>query len=331
MKKDKDSSRWNIPVRIFEILTFPWRALPLRVHYFLGRILAWFLKHVYHYRRDDVMINISRCFPDKDYKEIVRLTDAFYDHFAMILAETLWFGGSNLHKGRVRKSGIVRITNPEVVAKPLEEGRSIMVLGSHLGNWELIGGFLEYVDLDLLESLPVNEDNVVVVYKKLESAFFDRFMRDNRTMLFKDFPGYVESGDVIPYAFSHRHDPKIYIFFTDQFPYRIATKHVLPKPFMHQKTLVMTGGAALAKKFGMAVWYMNVDRIRRGHYEITLKPITDNASGSTPEAVMEKFYDYLGEDLEANPTNYLWSHKRWKIRKQYADLFNKQNNDQNEK
>jgi KDO2-lipid IV(A) lauroyltransferase len=171
---------------------------------------------------------------------------------------------------------------------------------------------------------------VVVVYKKLESQFFDKFMGDSRTVLFNAFEGYVESSDSIFYAYDHRHEPKIYIFYTDQYPYRIATKHLLPTPFMHQKTLVMTGGAALAHKFRMSVWYMNVDRTRKGHYDVVFKPIADDASTMSPEAIMEKFYAYLENDIEANPSNYLWSHQRWKRKKSDRKFFETDENNKDE-
>ncbi len=32
----------------------------------------------------------------------------------------------------------------------------------------------------------------------------------------------------------------------------------------------------------------------------------------TPEAVMNGYYKLLQAELEAEPWNYLWSHKRWK-------------------
>ena len=30
------------------------------------------------------------------------------------------------------------------------------------------------------------------------------------------------------------------------------------------------------------------------------------------QAIMEKYYTLLEEDINAQPWNYLWSHKRWK-------------------
>ena len=39
--------------------------LPLRVHYALGRFVAWLAEDVIRYRRDVVIHNLTKCFPDK--------------------------------------------------------------------------------------------------------------------------------------------------------------------------------------------------------------------------------------------------------------------------
>ncbi len=56
-------------------------ALPLGFHYVLAGFFAWLLRDVMHYRRDVVMINLSRAFPDKKYKELKQISNAFYKHF----------------------------------------------------------------------------------------------------------------------------------------------------------------------------------------------------------------------------------------------------------
>ena len=87
---------------------------PLKFHYFMGDVLAWIIKNVIRYRRDVVWMNISRSFPDKRYKELRPVCDAFYRHMGEIFAEAIWFGGSSY--ARLNSRGIVKITNPQILA-----------------------------------------------------------------------------------------------------------------------------------------------------------------------------------------------------------------------
>ena len=40
--------------------------------------------------------------------------------------------------------------------------------------------------------------------------------------------------------------------------------------------------------------------------------IARDASELAPGEVMDRYYALLQKDIEAQPSNYLWSHKRWK-------------------
>ena len=41
-------------------------------------------------------------------------------------------------------------------------------------------------------------------------------------------------------------------------------------------------------------------------------PICEDASKTTPEAILRKYYDLLEQEINETPGNWLWSHKRWK-------------------
>jgi KDO2-lipid IV(A) lauroyltransferase len=55
-----------------------------------------------------------------------------------------------------------------------------------------------------------------------------------------------------------------------------------------------------------------MQRVKRGHYDLTFIPICDDASQTTPEDLLRKYYDLLQEEINETPANWLWSHKRWK-------------------
>lgn len=284
--------------------------LPLKFHYFMADILAWLLRKVLRYRYSTVMINLSRSFPNKKYKEIDRIAKDFYKHMGEIFAEAIWFGGSSYK--RLHDSGIVTVTNPEELNELFLSTPSMTVLSTHCGNWELLGGFLGYrTPSD--EKIAIQEEDIRVVYKKLSSPVSDEVFKRNRVAPLERVGTSceIESMNILRHAVSNRDKRLVYIYPTDQAPYWKAGKHPIGE-FMHQQTNVMLGSVGVACKLSHSVMYMKMRRVERGRYEMTLIPICRNASEMTPEQIMRKYYDLLEQEINETPHNWLWTHKRWK-------------------
>ncbi|MEF2576484.1 MAG: lysophospholipid acyltransferase family protein [Bacteroidales bacterium] len=298
-------------VKITEMLMRLLALQPLKMHYFWGRCLSWFVSGPMHYRRDVVMINLARSFPEKKYSELRKIADDFYKHFGDLFAETFWFAGSHDTK-RLRDSHICEMEHADVLNRLYNDCPGVIVLTSHLGNWELTGGILNYVYAP--DKVDFGEKNTTVVYKELSNSFWDKVFGDNRCApIAKENKEtcYVESRKILRFVIAHRNEKRLYIFPTDQCPYKYASAHTVDN-FMHQPTLTMTGGAALAHKFGFAVVYMAFKKKEDFGYKMSFREICPDASKFTPEDIMNKFYSYLEEDVNAQPENYLWTHKRWK-------------------
>lgn len=288
-------------------------ALPLGFHYACGRFLSWFLKNVMRYRRDVVMINLSRSFPDKKYNELSEIADEFYKHFGRLIAEAVWFGGCR-NPERLHRQRIVEYSNIDDFDRVYAESKGIVALYSHLGNWELMGGCASYDYREgghLPEGLDPND--VVFVYKPLKSRLWDEIMRKNRCapVLRIGYDSYVSSEDFLRYAVRNRGRKLVVNVNTDQSPYKNSTVDDTVE-FMNQKTKTMLGAASIACKFGWSVLYSSMVPAGKGRYEWRFTEITKDASTMTPHEIMQEYYRLLQADIEAYPWCYLWSHKRWK-------------------
>ena len=301
-------------VRAMELFLRLHARLPLAYHYAWGRFITWLVRDVFRYRNDVVLTNIARSFPDKDYDFIKVVYRQFYVHFGELFAEAVWFSGCRGERGRKRllKQRICEIENIDEFNAFYDRSSSVMLLNSHAGNWELMGGVGQYDTLAPGKRTWTDKE-VVVLYRALSSKFWDQVMADGRCAPVSDldFEGYVEGSSILRYAISHRKEKKLYIFNTDQYPYWQSGRFSVGG-FMHQETLAMGGGAAIACKMGMSVAYIRWYRTERGHYRLTFVPLLENASESTPEDIMKLYYKHLEEDIQAQPWNYLWTHKRWR-------------------
>lgn len=273
--------------------------------------LAWFLRSVLRYRSDVVTVNLSRSFPEKTYDELKAIHKRFYRHLATIFTETLWFSRCRGDKGRkrLRDSHIVEFTNPEEFNRLYGGAHQLMLLQAHTGNWELIGGILNY---SYGTPLDFTAKDIAVTYLRLHNPRMDRRMARYRTAAVADqgFDGYLEAGEVLRFALKNRDRKFVYVFITDQYPYNSHDN--IRVDFLHQQTPTMTGAAALAAKLDMAVGYLRFEAREEGGYRMTVVPISDHAAGENPVELMQRYYRLLEEDIQKQPWNYLWTHKRWK-------------------
>ena len=300
----------RILVKIFRGLIVLLSKLPLNLLYRVGDFSAWLAGNALHYRSDVVWINLSRSFPDKKYKELKSVYKDFYRHLGELVAEFIWFGGSTFKK--LRKQGIVKITNSQVLADMREKAPSVTLLSTHCGNWELMGGLPGYESADGA-LFPFSERDIYVVYKKLSSEVSDRVFALNRIAPLEivGTECEVESKNILRFSIANKDRKCLYIYPADQAPYKGAGKHPIGE-FMHQSTNAMIGSMGLACKLSHAVVYMGMKRLERGRYEVTFTPICEDASQTTPESILRKYYDLLEQELNETPANWLWSHKRWK-------------------
>jgi len=286
--------------------------LPLPFHYFNAHILAFIMEKCVKYRIDVTEDNLRNSFPDKDEKWIRKVRHEYYLHLARIFAEAIWFGGCRPGGERLRKSGLVKMVNPEVPAAAWEKGHGVMIFSAHTGNWELSGGIqkFNYSEIDT----HISEDNYCVVYLKQTSPCWNEILHINRLAALdkpREFKGYLESREFIRYALTHAEDKFFYNVIGDQRPYVHSGKPVVIN-FMHRQCRAMTAGATIACKLGMAVIYQRMMENTKGHgYTLEYVKICDDASKSDPESIIKRYFQLLEEDLHNQPYNYLWTHRRW--------------------
>ena len=304
-----DNNRGKIGSALLYGLTRPLAMLPLKFHRACGRAIGRFAGRVLRYRRDVVITNLARCFPEKKYAELTAICDHFYAHFGKVFAEAIWFGGCT-DPQRLIRNRVVKLTNPEAVNRFHEAGRSVVVLSSHSGNWELYGGIKSYPHPGRLD---YHENDICVIYRQLSSPVWDRFMSRNRIAPVVDkehYDGRVESFRALRYILKHRDRLQMYIFINDQYPYTARAR--VSMDFMGQPTWAMDAAENLARHLALPVVYLSTREEEDGGYTMSFVPICDDASELPEGTVLHRYFDLLEQDLRQQPWNYLWTHKRWK-------------------
>jgi KDO2-lipid IV(A) lauroyltransferase len=274
--------------------------LPLAVLYVLAEGIYLLLAYVVRYRWRVVKENLRNSFPEKPAAEIDRIGKAFYRHFAQVVVEILKLAAISPAELAQR----MRFTNPELMTRPFAERRLVLSLGSHMGNWEWIlsGAALEF------------PGRAAGVYKPLNNPFFESFMRQLRTRLGADA---VPMLATLRYLVAHRNQGHTLSLLTDQ----AAGPEDRPywTTFLNQDTSFYTSADRLAVQLDCAVLYVGIRRVRRGYYEVTFTELPDGRVAAVAPAgtfpVTEAFARQLEKDMRASPEQYLWTHRRWKHKK----------------
>jgi KDO2-lipid IV(A) lauroyltransferase len=268
----------------------------LSVLYVVAEGLYGLLAYVVRYREKVVLENLRNAFPDKSEAEIQRLKRAFYRHFSQVMVEILKLAAMSPAELRRR----VQFRNAELLDRWLAEGRTVLALGSHTGNWEwiLTSG-----------ALRLSGGAVDGVYKPLSNPFFEFFMHRLRT---RTGAHLVPMRDTLRHLVRHRGEPRILSMLSDQ----AAGPEDKPywTRFLHQETSFYTGADRLAAQFNCSVAYVNIRRLRRGYYELAITELTDGQVPINKNATVltEAFARHLERDIQASPAEYLWTHRRWK-------------------
>ncbi|MCR5886968.1 lysophospholipid acyltransferase family protein [Hymenobacter sp. J193] len=287
--------------------TYPWyfrpldwllratAALPLPLLYGLAEVLYFLMAYVLRYRQRVVLENLRNSFPEKTEAEHRQLARRFYRHFAQLMVEILWLRQATPAQLNRR----VEYPNKHVITDRLKEGKSLLALGSHAGNWEwiLTSGQLQ---LDV---------PAVGVYQPLNNAFFDEFMYKLRTRTGAEL---VTMRETIRYMAATRNRQKVLSMLSDQSPSNPTNRYWTE--LLHQDTAFYTGADRLAAHFQMPVVYVSIQRVRRGYYRIVLEELFDGQSPLNPDQhqITEAFARALERDIQRAPADYLWSHRRWK-------------------
>jgi len=158
-----------------------------------------------------------------------------------------------------------------------------------------------------------------LIYKQLHSETFDRLFLKIRSR-FNSVP--IEKRRTYRTLIKARNEgtPAVVGFLSDQRPPKHVTEYWTT--FLNQDTLIETGMERIARSFGIPVVYLDMKKVKRGHYKGRFCVLTPDASEEPLFAVTERYARKLEETVTREPAYYLWSHNRWKFKKESPQLVN---------
>lgn len=188
----------------------------------------------------------------------------------------------------------------EQMMAELTRGRSAMLMTGHYCNWEWALSVSFYTPEDA---------EVYPVYQQLNNPDFNRLMLEIRSNLGGVC---IEKNELVRSMFRMRKEGNKGIFgmISDQSP--MAQFIRFRMNFLNQDTPVFLGTEQLARKYDCPVFYLDIQRVKRGYYKCQVIPVTLEPAATNEYEITSSFMHLLEGSIRRQPEFWLWSHNRWK-------------------
>lgn len=282
--------------------------LPFRALYILSDSLYFLVYKVIRYRLKVVRINLKNSFPEKTDKELHVIEKEFYHHFCDYFVETLKL----LHISDEEMQKRMVFENMDIVKDLMKDGNSALMFLGHYGNWEWVPS--------ITMSFRNKEDQNKLlgqIYRPLKNKAADDLFLKIRSR-FGSF-GIAKNETLRVIVKLRKAKQQILIgFMADQTP-SFHNIHYW-STFMNQESAIFTGVERIAKQTGFAVVYLDMEKVKRGHYKGTVKLISDKPQDAPEFYITETYIREMERTILRNPAYWLWTHKRWKMTRKEVEL-----------
>jgi KDO2-lipid IV(A) lauroyltransferase len=287
---------------LLRIIVFPFSILPFPVLYFISDGIYFLVFHLIGYRKKVVWQNLKNSFPEKTEAELKQIQKKFYQNFCDLIVESIKF--FNISEEEIRKR--CTFSNPEMADKYHDNFPCLFGYTGHIGNWEFAGISVGYH----VKFWPV------VPYKPFSSKVFEQLMSSVRWKHL-DLVPYYSIKETLEEKLKKSAEPPlyrgrkpVYVFSLDQAPSR--KNSTFWTTFLHQETCFYTKVEDLAREYNLPVIFCDLQRVKRGYYNVHLTLIAETPAETQPLEITKKYVQLLEEVIKKDPDNWLWTHRRWK-------------------
>ena len=257
-----------------------------------GRWLGRIVKLVDRKHRRVLVKNLERsrgvCPPDA----IPEFVDRVYRHIGLGLIEMMM-----IPKLVDRLGEVVRHERFHVADKVMREGRGMIVVIGHLGNWELVGLSV------CAAGYPLHS-----LARPIENPWIDRYLLRFRTQTGqKIISKYRALGEMIRVL----QRKEILIIQVDQ----DARHHGTYVDFFGRPASTHRSPALLSLKYGTPIVVANIYRENGMHHCVLadpLRPESFRSQADPVKALTQAFTAKFEECVRAHPDQWFWVHDRWK-------------------
>ncbi len=165
-----------------------------------------------------------------------------------------------------------KVVNLELLDPYFNRGQSVIGLAAHYNNWEWgVAGFGYQF-----------KHKSIGLYKPLSNKYIDNYVRKSKVAAGMFMVPIKETR----LTFEKKHEkPAIFLMISDQSPSNL--KKAIWVKFFNQDTACLHGAEFYSKKYDIPIIFGDVQRKKRGYYEVKLSVFEDNPN-KQPKAKLQK-------------------------------------------
>ena len=246
-------------------------------------------------RRAVVERQVGAAFPGLTEPEVARIARASYASLGRTTIETALLPTYS----REEVIELVERTDGwEHVEQALAQGRGLMVVTGHLGNWELGGSYVA------ARGIPLE-----AVARRMENPLFDAYLNETRRRIGMTVIHDADAVRRVPRAMREHH---AVAFLVDQGAVGLASTWV---PFFGRYAKTPRGPAVFALRLKTPLLFACSLRQPDGRFVIHFEPVPVETTGTLDadvDRIVASYTSTLERWVRRAPEQYFWHHRRWK-------------------
>lgn len=281
---------WGTRAAVFGLRLVGWRTASA-----IGGRIARFVYKPLGIRAGVVERQIAAAFPDRTRDEVLALAAASYDSLGRTSIETAIMPGTSREEILARTE---RVEGWEHIERGLAQGKGLIAVTGHLGNWEYGGAYFA------ARGVPTD-----VVARGMANPIFEAYVTRTREEIGM---AVIHDKDAVKRTPRALRDNHMVAFVSDHDALGLASTFV---PFFGRPAKTPRGPAVFALRFGAPVVFVAVPRLPSGRYAVIIEPVEVEATGDREadvDAIVLRFTQMLEAMIRRFPAQYFWQHRRWR-------------------
>jgi Kdo2-lipid IVA lauroyltransferase/acyltransferase len=241
--------------------------------------------------KDLIKTNILKAFPNLNDKEIAKISNKMWGNYGRILAEYIFI--KNFRNSYLKNN--IQIEGQEILDKIKASNETVIFVSGHFNNFELMAMCIEKSGINLAAVYrPLNNRFLNYIMEKIRKKYICRKQIKKGISGTKKLLSYFKSGSSIALMIDQRVSQGIK---TDLFG---------------QTAFTTTIPAQFVKKFKCKVVPVYIERVDEIYFKLKIHKPLIYSNDETIDSITQNLNFILEKMILQNPSQWIWSHNRWK-------------------
>tara|TARA_B100000963_G_scaffold340986_1_gene340235 strand:+ start:5170 stop:6027 length:858 start_codon:yes stop_codon:yes gene_type:complete len=255
------------------------------VGYFLGKTFGPFFRS-----KKIIKDNLNKLDNSLAPEKIKRISKEMWGNYGRILFEYPYI--SNFRKGDLDE--FIKIENKEKLEE-IKKGQPVIFVSAHFSNFELMAMVIEKAGINLSAIYrPLNNKMVNSIMEPLRKKYICKIQIKKGIKGVRESLNFFKQGTSIALMIDQRvSEGKKISFFNN-----LAYTTTIPAQFV--------------KKFGCKIQPVHIERYDKIYFKITFDEQIVIEENADEASISLKINQWLEKKIRKNPSQWIWSHNRWK-------------------